>query len=292
VGLIEWLSTCGFKKEWSNAARNGAVTLSSSDWMTDLDFVLGHHGCLSSSHSKKDSWFSLELPLGLWILPHHYSIRHGFSSGANALRDWELQGSADGVHWVCLRAHTNDHTLNDRFAVGTWGVGYGDDTKAANSQALKQPPDATCVHRFVRVLMTGVNSSKGRELRCSGFEIYGQVYVDNPVATISSPLWYLRKWALEALLSSLLQQRQLMEGGTGAGFHVDVVVEEMRGVGGIDATGFVEQCALVATRDPESALQVTHCSFLSLSFFPLFFLDFHTVSLSFTLSLVVYMQGS
>ena len=146
VGLMHFLSTCGLRKEWCNPALNGTVLLSSSDWLTDLHFVVGEHGRLSSSHSKKDSWFAIQLPKGLWFLPHRYSLRHGYSSSANALRHWELQGSADGEHWVCLRSHENDSTLDERFGVGTWGVGYGETAPArGEGTAAQEHLDATGV---------------------------------------------------------------------------------------------------------------------------------------------------
>ena len=277
VGLMHFLSTCGLRKDWCNPALNGSVQLSSSDWLTDLHFVLGEHGRLSSSHSKKDSWFSMQLPKGLWLLPHRYSLRHGYSSGANALRNWELQGSADGQHWVCLRSHENDSTLDQRFGVGTWGVGYGEATPARGDAAAAQEHlDATGVHRFFRVFMTGINSSKGRELRCSGFEIYGQVFVDEPVSTMASPLWYLREWALEALLNSLLYQRAQMMGAEGllqaeaGGFtglavpDATDVVRAVREMMGIDARGFEEAAAGMATGDVEPDLRVAALGAMSI----------------------------
>jgi hypothetical protein len=275
VGLIRWLSTSGFRREWSNPAACGTIKLSSSDWMTDLEFVVGDAGRLSSSHGKKDAWFALELPRGLWLLPHRYSLRHGCSSSANALRSWELQGSADGEHWVCLRSHVNDSSLDARFAVGTWGVGYGASTASA---AGDLDLDATGVHRFFRVLMTGINSSKGRELRCSGFELYGEVFVDHPVDTMASPLWYMRNWALDSVLNALLLQRARMMGGGGGGggdggedeapgAHVPsfaATVVAMRRELRVEAAGFKEQVATMATGDSEPDLQVTALGTMSI----------------------------
>ena len=123
VGLIQWLSTNGFRRPWSNAAQDGTVEVTHSDWMTGPELVVGAQGCLSSSHNKRGSWFAIELPKGLWLVLTRYSLRHGDSSAANALRNWELQGSADGEHWMCLRRHEQDASLNARFEAVTWGVG-------------------------------------------------------------------------------------------------------------------------------------------------------------------------
>ena len=70
VGLIEYLSSNGLTRDWRNAATSGVVSLSSSPWLTDLTFVLGGGARLSSSVAKRDSWFAVELPAGLWLLPH------------------------------------------------------------------------------------------------------------------------------------------------------------------------------------------------------------------------------
>jgi hypothetical protein len=139
------------------------------------------------------------------------------------------------------------------------------------------------VHRFFRVFMTGTNSSKGRELRCSGFEIYGQVYVDEPVSTMASPLWYLREWALESLLNSLLYQRAQMMGaqvrlhadatdanGNAGGFtglavpDVLDVVRAVCEVMGIDARGFEDILASMATGDGEPDLRVAALGAMSI----------------------------
>ena len=140
--------------------------------------------------------------------------------------------------------------------------------------------DATGLHRFFRVLMTGVNSSKGHELRCSGFEIYGQVFVDEPVSTMTSPLWYLREWALEALLNSLLYQRARLIGVRGEGDEeaqrgeegdeehapvpdVCALVETVGREMGINASGFVGAVAGMASADAETDLRVAALAAMS-----------------------------
>ena len=157
--------------------------------------------------------------------------------------------------------------MDARFAVGTWGVGYG---ASSASAAGDLDATATGVHRCFRVHMTGINSSKGRELRCSGFELYGEVFVDHPVHTMASPLWYMRNWALESLLNSLLLQRARMMGGGGGargeggedeapGAYVPSfasTVDEMRRELRVEAGGFKEQVATMATGDSEPDLQV------------------------------------
>ena len=184
-----------------------------------------------------------------------YSLRHGDASGANALRHWELQGSADGEHWVCLRAHQDDQTLAQRFQIGTWGVGSGGKAAAASSA-----PAAAGVHRWFRVLMTGPNSSRGWELRVAGFELYGEVLIAQPVDTMRAPLWYLRKWALDALVDAVLLLRASNKNQTKAWPASHSLARELETVGLVlgleNSKDLLAEVAAMAARDIAVELRV------------------------------------
>ena len=39
------------------------------------------------------------------------------------LRNWELQGSNDGIIWITIRKHTNDGSLNNKSSLSSWYLG-------------------------------------------------------------------------------------------------------------------------------------------------------------------------
>lgn len=190
LGLMHFLSTAGARAPWSNPAQSGLVKLETSGWLTDLHYVVGDGGRISTSFAHAHSWFSLELPPGLWVLPSRYSLRHGFSSSSHALRSWDLLGSVDGIEWVVLRRHADDHSLDGRFAEATWALG-----------AVGRPV------RWFKVQITGANSSHTFELRCAGFEVYGEVFMDLPIRATESPVWYMRKWGVESLVMAVAHEQ-------------------------------------------------------------------------------------
>jgi hypothetical protein len=214
---------------------------------------------------------------------------------------------------VCVRWwwEQEDMTLDARFAVGTWAVGFGH----ANPPAMRQSgggggrsgseaggqgggegeaeAEAAHVHRHFRVFMTGVNSSKGRELWCSGMELYGEVFVEEPVRTMTSPLWYMRNYALHSLLNAILYHRAHMtveKPRKGSRVEEDEDEEEDEGeqlvvpaladvlkamgeeIGMLDAGGFFTAAATMASRQHSHSLPTPS----SLLLFASYFMHTHT----------------
>ena len=182
MGLIQHIGTSGGKAPFKNPAMSGAVTLTSSGMLTEIHHVVGQVERPSASLNRKNSWVSIELPAGLWIMPSRYSIMHGHSSDAGSLRNWSFEGSPDGENWTLLRRHLADDTLEGRYAKGTWSVG-------------QTPPV-----RHLRVKQWGPNSTFSNELRIAGFEVYGSILIGCPASLLlpdsrraPSP-WYIKVW--------------------------------------------------------------------------------------------------
>jgi hypothetical protein len=199
MGLIQHIGTSGGKRPFTNPAISGAINLTSSGMLTEIHHVVGQVERPSASLNRKDSWVSIELPAGLWIVPSRYSIMHGHSSDAGSLRNWSFEGSPDGENWTLLRRHLADDTLEGRYAKGTWSVG-------------QTPPV-----RHLRVKQWGPNSTFSNELRIAGFEVYGSILIGSPASLLlpdsrraPSP-WYIKVWALEALVRGLMLQKQIAE---------------------------------------------------------------------------------
>lgn len=105
------------------------------------------------------SWFCVDLGEARAVLPTHYTLRHGGRYKSDSLRNWEFQGSNDGVSWVDLRRHQDDRSLNGDFAACSWPV-----------------PGVIKPFRYLRILQSGRNSSNHHFLALSGFEVYGVLY--------------------------------------------------------------------------------------------------------------------
>ena len=98
----------------------------------------------------------LDLGAANAICPTDYSLRARGDNTGNYPRNWELQGSTDNANWVTLRAHVNDSSLNALGARASWPV-----------------PNSKSSYRFLRLVLTGVDSSNAHYLLVSGFEVYG-----------------------------------------------------------------------------------------------------------------------
>ena len=60
----------------------------------------------------KHAWFivdfhSYAIKLSYYTL-RHYTLRHYSSWDTEALRNWRLEGSTDGQHWIIIREYHND----------------------------------------------------------------------------------------------------------------------------------------------------------------------------------------
>ena len=98
------------------------------------------------------SWFCVEL--AIFVVPSHYSLRHGWMTSEAALYNWDFSGSPDGHRWCLLRRHQKDTSLafGGGFATHTWEI---PDLPESNSE-----PKA---YRFFRVSLTGTHIGTGHE---------------------------------------------------------------------------------------------------------------------------------
>ena len=74
------------------------------------------------------------------------------------MRSWQLQGSKDGVTWVCIRDHVGDEKLGDPGTTASWSL------------------ECETEYRHLRIQQQGKNASgQTHYLSLSGFDVYGQV---------------------------------------------------------------------------------------------------------------------
>lgn len=159
-GILAWVSTKGFARDWKNPhiSKLVVVTASSISKGSPTDLV----GVNPTELWTKDvpaSWFCVDFGNNRLVRPTYYTLRHGGNYRADSLRTWDFQGSLNGQSWALLSRHSNDESLNSAFALHSWPV-------TNQSQA----------YRYFRVLQTGHNSSNHNFLVLSGIEIYGELF--------------------------------------------------------------------------------------------------------------------
>jgi hypothetical protein len=112
----------------------------------------------NGTNEAPGSWVAVQLAVAVAL--KRYDLRHGNNWGGHVLRNWNLEGSNDGVEWVVLRQHVNDTSLAEReHSTASWEV---------------DNPDGLAFSRF-RIIMTGPNSSGNHHLMMMGLELYGRV---------------------------------------------------------------------------------------------------------------------
>jgi len=157
-GVIYYFGTNFGSGSWSNPAELGLLKVTSSSLMNDscpVSAAVGREAVRCVSQPIPNQWFMIDL-LDHTLVPTHYSLRHYSSWDTEALRNWKLEGSNDGITWVVLKEHHNDASLNAKGATHTWELFDIDESFS----------------KF-RIFMTGLNSNQHWYMAVSGFEIYG-----------------------------------------------------------------------------------------------------------------------
>ncbi|KAK3707886.1 hypothetical protein QZH41_005756 [Actinostola sp. cb2023] len=162
-GILYWLGTNGGLTDWKNPGESGLILINRSSYghgrATD---VANRRPSWCSTSNKPNQWWKVDFGDKRLIAPTAYSLRHGWSGSAGALRHWVFEASVDGRKWVVLRQHINDETIATPYGFGYWKVSNEEDKG----------------YRFVRVRQTGVNSSGKYALRLCGIEVYGKLMID------------------------------------------------------------------------------------------------------------------
>ena len=156
-GVLYWLGTKGGARPWQNPADAGAVKVTASQWNTGrVQNVVNYSAIQAKNYSQNtaNSWVMVELPVH--ITPNKYTILHGYQTVRNQLRNWDLEGSADGVNFTVIRSHRNDSGLSGNgYCTNTWDL------------------DTDQPFSHFRLSMKGTDSNGLNHLMCAGLEFYG-----------------------------------------------------------------------------------------------------------------------
>jgi hypothetical protein len=163
-GVLFLLGTNGRTAAYVNPHSTGKVVVTSSPISSGtLEGFIGHgrppvtHGGSNYTTNVAGSFVALQLPLAVAVT--RYTLRLDAQGARHVLRNWNFEGSNDGVEWVVLRQHVNDQSLAARkFATASWDVN----------------PDGLAFSHF-RIHQTGVHLDGNHFLMMGGLELYGRV---------------------------------------------------------------------------------------------------------------------
>jgi hypothetical protein len=161
-GVLFLLGTNGRTTAYVNPHTTGKVVVTSSSIGEGTLEGFIEHGrppgdVYNYTNNVAGSFVALQLSLAVAVT--RYTLRLDAQGARHVLRNWNFEGSNDGVEWVVLHQHVNDTSLAAReFATASWDVN----------------PDGLTFSHF-RIHQTGVNASGKRYLIMGGLELYGRV---------------------------------------------------------------------------------------------------------------------
>eukprot|EP00960_Hanusia_phi_P073709 768070-Hanusia_phi.AAC.4 len=174
-GIFHWISTNGFQHDWVNPCeperfRHLRLSLLLADNVTLTSGQLGElvklgtqfDQCMPmSTDDVAGAWIVIDFGTAISVSPTHYSLRHGRIDREDMLRSWNLEGSQDLSNWHILSQHINDETIRRPMQLETFEV---------------KLPQLGNTYRYLRLVMTGRNSSGNHSLSVSGLEVYGRIF--------------------------------------------------------------------------------------------------------------------
>lgn len=171
-GILYFLGAQGNQQAWKNPALTDEVAVCSSALVKDsseISYFVGRSTVRLVTKPEDNAWMQVDFKDKL-IQPSYYTLKHYISWDTECLRNWILQASNDGIHWVTVKKHEEDGALSEKGGTHTW------------------PVQSRGAYRIWRIKQTGLNSNKHKYLACSGIEFYGQLFLTkfDPLAGVSN----------------------------------------------------------------------------------------------------------
>jgi hypothetical protein len=149
-GVLYWLATNGYTTDYENPHLGEKVKCTS-------DIISGGEIEQLNTASVERPWFLIDLtPSDIKVIPTHYRIGTGHN-GAFLPIHWVFQGSTNGVDFVDLYVHDDDHTLSVHNPIHTF------------------PLNCTEAFSYFKLIQTGDNSYGVTLFMVCAVEIYGTV---------------------------------------------------------------------------------------------------------------------
>jgi len=164
-GILYYLGTKAKTASYKNPCELGVVAVTAnvgtySDSQPIQCFV-GRETVRGVLDALDGGYFCVDFKGYRILNPTKYTLKHYVTQDVHALRKWVLEASPDGKEWTVLKQHYNDSALSRSGATFSWSI---------------ECSDTKTLFRYVRVKLTGYNSSSAHHLCCSGFEIYASLF--------------------------------------------------------------------------------------------------------------------
>jgi len=170
-GLFHWLGTAKGTRSFS-PPRQQVACFASSIATGNPEVLLSREGGSGYTEPVPNSWVKVDLsPSRLCLCCTHYSYStRGRMGTPRALRNWEFQGSVDGINWVIIRKHVEDPTIPD--VHGGFAV-FGVDSKCHFYTQFRVVQTGPNAYRE-----TGVNywQDNYAQLNFGNFELWGCIF--------------------------------------------------------------------------------------------------------------------
>jgi len=167
-GILNWIGTSRGNKEYVNPYVSGDVIITSSsvDSFRSLGECSGGYAVFVRKELTGPNFGTVNLP-NMWIAVDLKSILvqpSGYRLVCNRKnnchpRNWNFEGSNDGLIWVKLSSHNEDLTFVDVNEVGYWNIKESEEK-----------------YRCFRIYQHGFSNGGYNHLVCCSLEIYGKVY--------------------------------------------------------------------------------------------------------------------
>jgi hypothetical protein len=157
-GIIAYLTDqCGGNVHSRNVVSITASSTGGTGWEPSNSADLFSDSFFHSRDSP-NSWICYDFK-NMTIRPTHYSLRSRCNAGRgnHQLKNWAIEGSADGTTWIKLDRRENVLDLDAQNVTHTFAL--------ARSEEI----------RMIRLRQTGVNSSGNNYLIFSSFEVFGRL---------------------------------------------------------------------------------------------------------------------
>jgi len=156
-GVVYYIGTNGLQVGFSNPHPAKITNSALSVTQGSVTILTDRQEQAFSTSSSGDNWIKIDLGPTRTLAVNKYTLRNRGEGGWH-IRNWNLQGSNDNTTWTNIDERTNDSTISSG---GAWG-------------AFDTPLSGA--FRYLRVIMTGNNSSGNRELTICEYEFYGILF--------------------------------------------------------------------------------------------------------------------
>jgi hypothetical protein len=158
-----------FAHLWRQCGKNphstGLIAISANEESANCAFPV--YELITNSSKERKWWGSNNSPVDHYVkidwknmvlAPSGYSVKAhntSWSAGGHFVRSWRFEGSNDVSAWEVLDSHTNSEELMRNDTEASFGI------------------STTAQFRFLRFVMTGVNSSNTHQLSLQRLEVFG-----------------------------------------------------------------------------------------------------------------------